>query len=206
MPRRPISRRAASVSGFTLLELLVTLVVLGFVTAILAQAMSQFFRIDRVLATTTLPAQAEAVRIDWVRQALDALQPPDAMGRYGLKASARHLEGTSGNPLADGPAGFGQIDLTLAFDADTGQTALLAALPGRAAPIALLKWDGDLGRFGYYDAKGKRSDSWPPPLDAHDALPAVIVLETGLDSAAAIVAAPLISNEENPSRLQIEQL
>ena len=206
MAPRPTSRRGPPASGFTLLELLVTLVVLGFITSILAQALGQFLRIDRLLATTALPAQAEAVRIDWIRQALDALQPPDATGHYGLKADARHLEGTSGNPLADSPAGFGRIDLTLAFDAGSGQTALLAAFPGRAAPVTLLRWDGDQGRFGFYDAKGNRSDSWPPPLGVHDPLPAVIVLETGLESAGLIVAAPLITNEDNPSRLQVEQL
>lgn len=203
---RPTSRFPRTATGFTLLELLVTLVVLGFVTAILAQAMGQFFRIDRLLATRALPAQAEAVRIDWIRQALNALQPPDVTGRYGLRGSARHLEGTSGNPLADGPAGFGQVDLTLSFDADAGETTLLARLAGRSQPVALLKWSGDLGRFNYYDLKGNRLEAWPPGLGAHDPLPATIVLETGLDSPAVIVAAPLISNEEHPSRQEVEGL
>ncbi len=182
------------------------MVVLALVTTIMAQAMAQFFRIDGLLATRALPAQAEAVRIDWIRQALAALQPPDPIGHNAFAGTSRHLAGTSGNPLADGPAGFGTIDLSLAFDPTAGETTLQALLPGHKDAVALLHWSGDQGSFGYYDAKGNRSDTWPPPLGPRQPLPALIVLETGMDSPPVIVAAPLISGEENPSRLEIEQL
>lgn len=193
-------------SGFTLVELLVTLVVLSLITAIMSQAIAQFLRIDDMLATRTIPAQAVAVRVDWIRQALAALQPPDASGHNAFVGTARHLVGTSGNPVTPNAAGFGSLDLSLAFDSVAGETTLQAALPGRTDPVALLRWRGDSGAFDYYDAKGNRSDTWPPPLAMPQALPTTIALQTGMDAPAVIVGSPLITNDENPSRLQIEQM
>ncbi len=190
----------------TLVELLVTLVVLGFVSAIVSQAMRNFLRIDELLASRALPSQAQAVRIDWVRQALAALEPPDASGHGGVTGTARTLGGMSGNPLADGPAGYGRIDLSLTFDAATGETALLAKFIGRPDPVELLRWSGDIGRFDYYDSAGNRMDTWPPVMGLKEPVPAEIVLETGLDSPAIIAAAPLTTGEKQLSRRDVEQL
>ncbi len=193
-------------TGFTLVELLVTLVVLALITTIMSQAMAQFLRIDGLLATRAMPAQAMAVRVEWIRQALAALQPPDASGHSAFSGTQRRLVGSSGNPLASSPAGFGRVDLTLLFDPGSGETALQAVLSDRTDPIAILRWRRDRGAFSYYDSKGNRSDSWPPPLAMPQALPTTIVLETGLDAPTVIVGTPLITNDENPSRLQIEQM
>jgi prepilin-type N-terminal cleavage/methylation domain-containing protein len=192
--------------GFTLVELLVTLVILGFITAALSQAMFGFQQIDRLLADRAIPSQAESVRVEWIREALSSIQPPANAGRNPLKGDAHSLSGICGNPIAEGSAGFGALNLQLQFDADSGMTVLYATLAGKPLPVPLLRWGGSVGNFYYFDATGTRYDSWPPLIDKHDPLPAVIALTTGLELNSVIVGAPLADNDDHPSRLILEDL
>jgi prepilin-type N-terminal cleavage/methylation domain-containing protein len=206
--------------GFTLLEMLVTLVVVGLVAGVLSQALFQLSRIERLMSGGQLQSMAEALRVEWVRTALAALQPGEAGGAERFAGAERELRGLSAAaPRFPGPTLAG-LHLSLRFNPEAGVTELLladsakqggAVGPGGDAGVAavLLSWPGPQGRFRYQDAKGAWHASWPPPQTGAvppPGLPSMIMLETGHETFAQVLAAPLSVDLGAPSRRTFEQL
>ena len=210
MMRAPHARRD---HGFTLLEMLVTLVVVSMVAGLLGQALFQLSRIERLLEGGQLSSMANAVRANWIRSALEALLPGEPDSRERLTGSERELEGLSADvPMLPAP-GLAQLHLRLAFDATAGATQLqlldsfATQALGASAPVVLLSWPGREGRFRYLDDAGVWQDNWPVALKAGVAgLPRAILVETGLPTLPALVAAPRASQTPALTRRQVEAL
>ena len=71
--RHRLARTRAA--GLTLMEMLVTLVILAMVAGILGQALGQLARIERLLEAGQLRSAVVSLRAEWVRGALAALIP-----------------------------------------------------------------------------------------------------------------------------------
>lgn len=210
MRARPRTRRGG---GFTLLEMLVTLIVVSLVATIVWQAMVQLARIESLLADGTQHSRAVALRIEWVRHSLSSLVPAEA---------ARPSERMTGDPrvlrglsldVPQWPApGLAFMQLQMRSDAVDDTTRLeLAQIDADSGQVrsrtALLSWPGQKGRFRYLDDAQRWSDVWPPPMRADaPALPAAVLVETGLAQAPVIIAAPQASRVPLPSRRVVEGL
>ena len=205
-------QRARRSRGFTLLEMLVTLVVVSLVAGVLGQALFQLARIERLLEGGQLSSMADAVRANWVRSAIEFLLPGEEGSSERLVGSERELEGLSADvPMLPAP-GLAKLHLRLEFDAAAGATQLqlldTAASQGQAGePVVLLSWPGREGRFRYLDDAGVWHENWPLPLKSSaSGLPRAILLETGLPALPAVVAATRASPVPMLSRRQVETL
>jgi prepilin-type N-terminal cleavage/methylation domain-containing protein len=200
-------------SGLTLLEMLVTLVVVGLVAGLLGQALFQLSRIERLLEGGQLDSMADSVRADWVRSSIESLLPGEAGSTERLRGSERELEGLSADvPMTPAP-GLAMLHLRLAFDETLGTTQVQLleppASPGSDArePVVLLSWPGREGRFRYLDDSGTWHDSWPLPLNPNGVgLPRAILLETGLPAMPALVAPTRASPAGLFTRQQVESM
>lgn len=209
MRRQPTCRD----HGFTLLEMLVTLVVVSLVAGLLGQALFQLSRIERLLEGGRLSSMADAVRANWVRSAIESLLPGEEGSSERLLGSERELEGLSADvPMLPAP-GLAKLHLRLEFNAAAGATQLQLlesfASQGKDAsePVVLLSWPGREGRFRYLDDTGVWQDNWPLPFKSSaSGLPRAILLETGLPTLPALVAVTRASPVPALSRRQVESL
>lgn len=205
--KRGLPRRARS-CGLTLLEMLVTLVILALVAAILSQALSQLARIERLLEAGQLRSTVVSLRAEWVRNALAAMLPGTAEADR-LRGSERDLRALSTDVPGLPETGVRRMHLRMRSDelSQTTVLELLPEVPGDAEPVVLLQWAGTEGRFQYLDAQGRWSDRWPPMSGASGyALPRAIALETGRSGAGTLIAAPLAAPDPIPSRAVLESM
>ena len=215
-PERRHAQRAAR--GLTLIEMLVTLVIVAMVAAILGQALAQLARIERLLESGQLRSASAALRAEWVRDALTALLPAQDSSEQ-LRGSARELDGSTSIYPQLQASGQTRLRLRLLTDAQGQQTRLELLPPDGAgtAPVLLLSWPGRDGRLRYLDAQGRWHDEWPVIGVAGIAavavagmvpdiprLPQAIALETGSASLGTLLAQPALSSLSLPSRKQQE--
>lgn len=208
--RRPLTRPAP---GFTLLEMLVTLVVVSLVAGVLSQALFQLSRVERLLEGGQLSSMADSVRADWIRSAIESLLPGELDSNERLRGSERELEGLSADvPMLPAP-GLAVLHLRLEFDEALGMTQLqllqtAASQSGDARePLVLLSWPGREGRFRYLDDTGAWQENWPLPSSPRGAgLPRAILVETGLAAMPFMVAATRASPMGLLTRRQVESL
>lgn len=204
------------VHGLTLIEMLVTLVLVSLVATILGQALHQLARIERLLEGGQLRSASDAVRADWVRSALESLLPGGRESER-LTGGERELQGLSADVPGFPAPGLAMLRLALRTD-DAGASTVLELLPedkntAGTKPVVLLSWPGREGRFRYLDAQGQWVDRWPPATitgqvsGAGDSLvPRLIVLETGQKTQSLVVARPRASPHGLPTRKQLEAL
>ncbi len=190
----------------TLLEMLVSLVIMGFVAALLSQALWQLSRAERLLQSGQLSSLNESLRIEWLRAALEALQPLPLAHALALRGTERELAGVSLAAPQWPLAATRQVRLRLVYTPNADTTTLTLAV-GDDTPQPLLAWPGRSGRFRYLDRQGQWQDEWPAKTFAiSSGLPAAIAVETGLERAPLIVAAPLASPQGQPTRAETQGL
>lgn len=199
-------------TGFTLLEMLVTLVIVSLVAGVVWQAMGQLQRVEGLLTAGRFEAVEQSIRAEWVRSALTALLPGDERRGDRLAGSALELTGLSADVPAWPAPGVAPLHLRLEHSASDDQTSLLlvppeaaGAAPGTAA--SLLRWPGRTGRFSYLGHDSQWHDRWPPEgLQKAPALPRAVLLETGVPGLAVVLAPVPTSPTPLPSRLFLEGL
>ena len=215
-PAGPVGARANALvmqRGMTLIELMVTLLIVSLVAAVITQALVQIARIERLLEGGQLGAMADSVRAEWVRDAFGALLPGEAGLDERLTGSPNEVTGLS----ADAPQlplpGLARVRFRLVFQERTDTTELQLDDPalapaGSSMPSrVLLAWPGRFGRFRYLDAQGSWQDSWSsPPGSATPAMPLAIALETGLPGLPILIAALRASAIALPTRRQLESM
>ena len=208
-------RRQHLARGLTLLEMLVTLVIVSFVAAILSQAMGQLVRIERLLESGQLRSTAESLRAEWVRAALNGLMPGTTPAER-LNGSERELQGWSSEvPLWPAP-GLARLHLRMTTDERSDQTSLelVPETADGSTPVVLLRWPGREGRFMYLDAQNRWGDRWPPLTTAEIVagstvpvtMPRAVALDTGAAGAGFLLAVPLASPLPLPTRSALEAM
>ena len=194
--------------GFTLIEILVVLVITGFVVAILLQALHQMFRLQTLFGSEIFDTQRGAMYTEWFRQSINGLMPDHPDGKQKFAGETQRMSGLTLFPLNEETGTPVSFVWRLEFNGRTGQTGLYFD-DGRQQekPQPILVWQGNDARFIYIDSKNEPHESWPPFFGDWPQLPSAIYLQTGTpQQLRVIVAATLGPQTPFPRRKDIEAL
>ena len=148
-------------TGFTLVEVLITLVLLSMVAAIVFGSLGQVVNIRARLRPYLDKSEQTALVAGWFRQTVQAFITDYDTGKTRFAASAKAFSGLTASPLL-GPAGtptaFGWA---LSYDAALDLTTLeYNEKPHNTVEIA--RWGGKDAVFSYYGQDQEWRGVWPP--------------------------------------------
>lgn len=181
--------------GFSLLEALVTLVILSLVATVLMQSLVHVLGVRERVLRNERESRAAVLQQAWFRESIGAALADLPQGGQPLRGDGKHLAFLSLDTL-DGGA-FAEVRWILVPD---GRGLALEHHIG-ASRWTLLKGLPDDTEFRYLDARGQWTGIWPMPSDRADgrnppqSLPRVVALasadaESAFTWAAAIGASP----------------
>jgi prepilin-type N-terminal cleavage/methylation domain-containing protein len=148
-------------TGFTLVEVLVTLVLLSMVAAIVFGSLGQVLDARARLRPYLDKSEETALVAGWFRQTVQALIADYDTGKNRFAASANAFSGLTASPLL-GPAGT-PAAFTWALNYDPASD--LTFLEYREKPsdtVEIARWSGKDAVFSYYDQDGEWRRVWPP--------------------------------------------
>lgn len=183
--------------GFTLVETLVTLVIVALITALVAEGLFHIARIERSLQGEQAAPRLEALHEQWVVLALKGLIVADPAIDAPFHGGATAISGQS--TMAPVAKLQGPVPLTLALEAGDSstrlwvETAAYGSEPG--ARTVLAEWPWADVHWVYQDQRGRLHAEWPPENPPADepvlqALPSLIRLEADQGRRVLLVAAP----------------
>jgi prepilin-type N-terminal cleavage/methylation domain-containing protein len=185
--RRPSSLRANG--GFTLVELLVVLVIVGLISGVLLAAFDRVLDIRIRLSTFLDGVEAPTLVADWFRSTIGGLVPDSRAGAGYFSGNAHRLIGLTVAPLDEAPGVPMVMTWEVVYDPGTGRTHLRYR-DSRDRTLDIASWPGELGGLRYCGPDFVCRDSWPPDKDASE-LPLLIRLDAVKgDALWPILAAP----------------
>jgi prepilin-type N-terminal cleavage/methylation domain-containing protein len=189
---------AARSAGFTILEILVVLVIVGMVSVSLFEALSRLNDVRGRLSPFLSTSEREGLVNLWFRNAVNDIVPDADLGKNVFKGSATSFSGLTLAPLAGDPGGPSVFKWDLTYDAAHDRTALhYTGYDGN--PLELRVWQGDKTRFAYLGGEKDPTwyETWPPGLQKTKQLPLAIRLYS-VEEKMVIVAAIRGAKEPPP--------
>jgi len=182
--------------GFTILEMLVVLIIVGFITSILFQALGQIYKLQSRFGVQLAESQQGAMYTDWFRQVIQGLQTDFPNGNEKFQGSEAELTGVTTSPMSVDYGAPTKISLGLEYDNREEATVLYYS--ANEQKMKLSSWPGRKGtRFIFVDAKGEQHDTWPPPFGLWPQLPNMVMLQFQKDAEPQyVVAGPRGTLEE----------
>lgn len=156
-------RPQAHTCGLTLVELLVSMVILSLVMTLVAQAVYQVGQIVRV-ADESVIRIGERWRAGWSAQpVLTNLAAPREAGDRPFEGSPTQISGFTTLPPDGSDQGIQAFTLTLIRESSTLTTLIYAATAGSTdVPAkAIARWPARM-EFRYRGANGLQTEQWPP--------------------------------------------
>lgn len=177
-------------AGFTLVELLVSLVILGFVMSLVSEAVFQVAQIARA-ADANSRSLAARWGAGWSASSLFAnlLAPGLPRQEPVLIGSPNRVSGYTSLPMDGGNTGITRFELSLAPDPQNDAQTILSRVPtttepGGARPTPVGSFPGR-AVFAYVDRQGKLLSDWPPTtrtgVDPEDLPKAVVVKDAATE-------------------------
>lgn len=175
------ARAMQELGGFTLLEALVTLVIVSLIATLLMQSLSYALDLRERLLRHQAAASVAALQEQWFRDTLAAALPdlPDALGV--LRGDRDSVELITADPL--GPRSLARVRWQLVPGADGVR---LVYRDDRLGEIAVIDTPLREASFSYLDAAGHWHGNWPPERQQDEVLPRLLRLQ------AETLAGPLV--------------
>ncbi|MCY1327339.1 hypothetical protein D9M71_130540 [compost metagenome] len=174
------SRAAARQSGFTLLEMIVVLVLVAFITTLLMQGMFYVAQVNDRFLRQGEGRQVRELAFGWFSDAVSHLAAPvnaDTSARF--RGDSRSFEGVT-TLAADRRAGI-PVPFAYRIEADAQEKSSSAEFiyvrMAQGSRWPLMKLPGD-ARFQYQDAHGGWHEDWPPEPALADRLPEAVALSS----------------------------
>ncbi len=148
-------------TGFTLVEVLVTLVLLSMVAAIVFGSLGQVLDARARLRPYLDKSEETALIASWFRQTVQALIADYDTGRNRFTASADAFSGLTASPLL-GPAG---TPTAFTWALNYNPASDLTILQYREKPtdtVEIARWSGKNAVFSYYGQDQEWRRVWPP--------------------------------------------
>ena len=190
--------RARLSRGFTLLEAIVTLVIVSLIVTVLMQALAQSLDMRTRLLRHERKARVDVLQEQWFRDTVSGAMPDmgTALGR--MQGDAESLEFVSAHPL-----GGGLDRIRWSFKPAAGGYALhyhdaewddLVVMPGPLLDPA----------FDYLDDKGEWKTEWKPADDLALALPKMVRLRAGTQAGTLLWMVRIETDPHLPSLLRVD--
>ena len=188
------NRRTGARSGFTLLEMLVVLVIVGLVSAMLFEALVRLNDVRGRLSPFLSTSERVGLMNGWFRNAVNGLVPDVLRGPHAFTGDARHFSGLTLAPFDGDPGGPTPCKWELDYDVNHDRTTLRYI--GYDDKVQELRsWRGSKIEFGYLKPDLTWSDAWPPGLQHAKELPVAIRLYS-VDEGTVVVGS--IRGEKDP--------
>ena len=202
MTRRASPAARIRMRGFSLLEAIVTLVVVSLIVTVLMQALAQSLDMRERLMRFQRQARTAALQEQWFRDtvASSLSDLPDALGH--LRGDARRLEVLTPVPLLG--EGMARVRWEV-IDTDDG-SALGYSGPGWFGVVVPAPLQD--ARFAYMDREGVWRETWAPevPEDADPGavpmLPKMVRFQASTTRGELVWLVPVRSNPYVPRRLR----
>lgn len=194
---------SANAAGFSLLEAIVTLVIIAMIVTLLTQSLAHGLGLrERVLMHQSI-ARINLLQQRWFRDSVESAiaDMPEALG--GFVGSDKQMELVSAAPL-DG-SGLARIRWYLEPTAKAGASRLrysdetLSELPVVDSGLR----DAS---FSYLDKEGHWLDHWPNNDRPEDVLPELVRLEARTDSGKLVWLVAVMADAELPNALRPEDV
>lgn len=157
--RRLNARRGAG--GFTIIEALVVLMIVGFTASILTDSLSRVFDLRTRLAAYLDAAASSRMTLNWLRRSVAGLMPDFVDGSIRFRGTAAEFSGiTLSAPGAD-PGVPQRVAWRLAPDAGTKGVRLETQVAD-GPWVGVAAWPEKAGRLSYDGGDGQWVEEWPP--------------------------------------------
>jgi len=151
--------------GFTVIEMLVVLILVGLLTTLLMQGFSYVLGL-RIRFLDQLDRQrVGALQMHWFRQVCMTLSPDQPDGEWVFSGEDRLLRGLTLSPLQGGYGAPSPV--TLKIENREGQL-ILQYTSGKGEPLEIGRWQSHEGGFHYLDDEGDWHRQWPPSLETRE--------------------------------------
>ena len=176
MPRHffSVPTNASNQTGFTLIEVLVVLIIVGMLGGILFQALERAYRLQERFGMELFSVQQGQMAADWYRQTVQGLYPDYPDGQSIFRGNEREFSGLTSNPLSNEYGVPTSIAWKIRNNPQNGAMELVY-LEGKQETVILI-WHSNEAQFIYFDEKQTPHTSWPPPLGQWAQLPKQIQL------------------------------
>lgn len=196
-----LSRPRAS-AGFTLLEMVVTLVLVSLLVAVLMQMLGQALSVRTRLLHYQQTMRLSYLKEGWFRDVVAASQLDDSDGFPPLRGSSVELSHVSAMPLQSG--GLARVRWQLRFDGQ-GKASLYYA-EGDSEPLQILEGPLEQARFSYRGASGEWVEQWdsgpvvpPTGVASRVGLPLVVRFQAQTNNGQLLWLVPLMVDGAMPS-------
>ena len=168
--------RASGAEGFTILEILVVLMIVAFISGILVTSFERVLDIRLRIASFLDTTETPTLVASWFRDSVGGLMADVKDGDDQFGGAQRRLTGLTVAPLNGPPGVPTRITWEIAYDRSEDRTYLRYQAPD-LQQMAVASWPGDRGDFQYCGPDFVCHSAWPPPTGTASELPAFVILD-----------------------------